>query len=386
MADEFSKARETLAALVAFDTTSRSSNLALIDYADAQLSALGARTTRVMSAGGDKANLFAAIGPDVAGGVALSGHTDVVPVDGQDWATDPWTLTEKDGRLYGRGSCDMKGFLACALSAASRFAAADLERPVYFALSYDEEVGCLGAPAMIEAMAVQLPPINAVIIGEPTDMKVVSAHKGLHSFRVDLHGVEAHSSLVREGACAVTHAVPLLSFLTAEARAMQDAAPTDSPFDPPFGTLTIGRFEGGTAANILAKHAGFDCLVRPAPWDDTRALDARLRVKAAEVEAEMRRFAPGARVVVETRSDAPALKPEPNGAAEQLARRLTGDNQSRVVSYGTEGGQFQAVGFSTVVCGPGSITQAHQPNEFVEIDQLEQAVRFMDGLISHLSR
>jgi len=386
MSDEFLSARETLETLVSFDTTSRSSNLQLIDYAEALLTDLGARTTRLMNASGDKANLFAAIGPEVDGGVALSGHTDVVPVDGQDWATDPWTLTEKDGRLYGRGTCDMKGFIACALSAAPRFAAADLARPVYFALSYDEEVGCLGAPAMIEAMAADLPAIAAVVVGEPTDMKVVSAHKGLHSFRVDIHGFEAHSSLVREGACAVTHAVPLLAFLTDEAKAMEAAAPADSPFDPPFGTLTIGRFEGGTAANILAKHAGFDCLVRPAPWDDARALDARLRVKAAEVEAEMRRSAPQARVVVETRSDAPALKPEPDGAAETLARRLTGDNQSRVVSYGTEGGQFQAVGFSTVVCGPGSIAQAHQPNEFVEIDQLRQGVRFMDGLVSHLSR
>ncbi|MGD2133082.1 MAG: acetylornithine deacetylase [Maricaulaceae bacterium] len=375
-----------LSELVGFPTISSDSNLELIDYAEARLKAAGARTRRVPDATGTKANLFAAIGPEAPGGVVLSGHTDVVPVEGQAWSTDPFTLTERDGRLYGRGSTDMKGFLACALAAADKFAAAGLPRPVYFALSHDEEVGCLGAPAMIEAMAAELPPIEAVIVGEPTEMKVVTGHKGLHSFRVELTGKEAHSSLVREGACASTYAIPLMMSLHEEAAAMEAAAPPDSPFDPPFGTLTVGRMGGGEAVNILTGRAWFEFLIRPAPWDDSNALEARLREKAAEVETHMRRYAPEAKVEVITRSNAPPLKPETDGAAEQLARAITGDNQTRVVSFGTEAGQFQGAGLSTVVCGPGSIAQAHQPNEFIEVSQLRAGLGFMDALVKHMAQ
>lgn len=384
------RARDMLADLVGFPTVSDRSNLALIDYAEAILAKAGARVRRVPNAAGDKAGLFATIGPDAPGGVALSGHTDVVPVAGQDWSSDPFTLTERDGRLYGRGSCDMKGFIACALAAAPAFAAASLKRPIHFAFSYDEEVGCLGAPALIEAIAAELPPIAAVVVGEPTSMKVVTAHKGLHSFRVEITGREAHSSLVRSGVCAVTRAIPLLALLAEEAAAMEAAAPADSPFDPPFGTLTVGQFEGGEAVNILAGRAWFGCLVRPAPWDDSAAIEAKLRARASQIEAEMRAIAPEARVVVETRSHAPPLRPEdptgPGGAAEQLARALTGDNERRAVSYGTEGGQFQSAGFSTVVCGPGSIEQAHQPDEFLDIEQLRGGLRFMGALADHMAR
>jgi acetylornithine deacetylase len=372
--------------LVAFDTTSRNSNLPLIDYVEERLSALGARCERIASADGQKANLHAVIGPETDGGVILSGHTDVVPVDGQDWSTDPWVLTEKGGRLYGRGTCDMKGFGACALALAPEFAKADLKRPVHFAFSYDEEVGCLGAPAMIDVIAQGTPRPSIVIVGEPTDMKVVTGHKGLFSLNVSLEGKEAHSSLVEDGACAVTAAAPLMAWLAEQAQAMREAAPEDSPFDPPYGTLTIGVMQGGTAANILAKSARFETLMRPAPWDDVRAIEAGLRARAVEVEAEMRKHAPEASVSVELRSDVPPLRPEIEGPAEMLARRLTGDNASRTVSYGTEAGQFQAADLSVVVCGPGSIGQAHQPDEFVEISQIGACTDFLQRIVGELSR
>ncbi|MHA6287619.1 acetylornithine deacetylase [Maricaulis sp. CAU 1757] len=373
--------------LVAFDTTSRHSNLALIEHVETQLSSLGARCERIPSADGTKANLHAVFGPAVDGGVILSGHTDVVPVDGQPWTSDPWVLTDKgDGRLYGRGTCDMKGFAAAILALAPRMAQADLERPIHIALSHDEEVGCLGAPALIERIMDGPVKPALVIVGEPTDMKVVTAHKGLFSVVVTLRGREAHSSLVHDGACAVTHAVPLMQYLVDAAARMRAAAPDDSPFDPPFGTLTVGQMSGGTALNILALDAEFGALVRPAPWDDMAALEAGLGERAAAVEAEMRRFAPEASVTVRVRSSVPPLAPEADGAAERLARQLTGDNASRVVSYGTEAGQFQAAGLSVVVCGPGSISQAHQPDEFLAVDQLDACCGFLGRLVERLSR
>lgn len=372
--------------LVAFDTTSRESNLPLIDHVEAYLAGLGARCERIPSEDGRKANLHAIIGPEADGGVVLSGHTDVVPVDGQPWSTDPWVLTERDGLLYGRGTCDMKGFSACILALAPVFAAADLKRPVHIALSFDEEVGCLGAPAMIDRIMETGPKPSIVVVGEPTDMKVVTAHKGLFSMVVKLRGREAHSSLVNDGACAVTHAVPLMQYLVDTAADMRAAAPEDSPFDPPYGTLTVGEMKGGTALNILALEAEFGTLMRPCPWDDPSAIEAGLRERAAEVEARMRESAPEASVSVEVRSSVPAFAPEEDGAAERLARQLTGDNSTRVVSYGTEAGQFQAAGLSVVVCGPGSISQAHQPDEFVAIDQLDQCCRFLERMVGVLRR
>ncbi|MEP3073590.1 acetylornithine deacetylase [Maricaulis sp.] len=367
--------------LVAFDTTSRNSNLPLIDHVEAKLAALGAVCERIPNADGTKANLHARFGPAVDGGVILSGHTDVVPVDGQPWSTDPWSLTEKDGLLYGRGTCDMKGFSACILALAPAFAAAELKKPVHIALSYDEEVGCLGAPALIDRIMEGPVKPAIVVVGEPTDMKVVTAHKGLFSLTVKLRGREAHSSLVKDGACAVTHAVPLMQYLVDAAEKMEAAAPADSPFNPPYGTLTIGQMQGGTALNILALEAEFASLMRPAPWDDVKAIEKGLRERAAAIEAKMREGAPEARIEIKVRSDVPAFAPEVDGAAERLARQLTGDNSTRVVSYGTEAGQFQAAGLSVVVCGPGSISQAHQPDEFVAIDQLDQCCVFMEKLV-----
>ena len=373
-----------LGELIAHDTTSRNSNLAFIADVEARLSALGARCERTSNADGSKANLHAMIGPDVEGGVVLSGHTDVVPVDGQAWSSDPFAMEERGGLLYGRGTCDMKGFIACALIAADGFAKSDLKRPVHFAFSYDEEVGCLGAPAMIEKIVANAPRPAACIVGEPTGMKVVTGHKGLYSVRVEITGKEAHSSLVDDGACAVTNAIPLMAYLYDQAAKWRASAPAESPFNPPFGTITIGQMGGGTAANILAREAWFESLMRPAPWDDAHAVGLELRERARAVEVEMRRHAPEARVEVHQRSSVPPLRPDANSPAERLARQLTGDNATRTVSFGSEAGQFQHAGIPTVVCGPGSITQAHQPDEFLSLQQLDACLDFMNRLNARL--
>lgn len=379
-----SAARTTLADLVAFDTTSHRSNLDLIAYAEARLAARGARMIRIPDATGAKANLFASIGPQEPRGVVLSGHTDVVPADAAAWTSDPFTLAARDGRLYGRGTADMKAFVALALTAVDEFADAPLTRPIHLALSYDEEVGCLGAPSMITRMGDSLPGGEVVIVGEPTDMTVISAHKGVTILDVALIGAEGHSSAPHQGACAVTHMIPLLQVMRELEAQMRAAAPADSPFDPPAGTLTVGVVHGGSAANILAAKAGFTSQIRPAPWDDVDAIIARVRAEAETVQAAMRQGAPNASVRVTVRASAPPLAPDPMSEAEELARALTGDNTPRAASYAAEAGQFQNAGYSAVLCGPGSINQAHQPDEYISEAQFALGARFMVDLGARL--
>ncbi len=383
-ADE-AKLREILATLIGFDTVSRNSNLQLIDWVEGYLGALGAVCARVVNDDGKKANFYASLGPMVPGGLVLSGHTDVVPVDGQNWTSDPFSLTQKDERYYGRGTCDMKGFIACALTAASDFARADLARPVHFAFSYDEEVGCLGAPSLIEAIARNLPKPAAVLVGEPTDMRVVGAHKGQNSYRVCVYGKEAHSSLPHKGASAVMAAGLLMAELDGIAKDLQRSADPHNPFDPPYGTLTIGLVRGGTAVNIIARECTFHWDLRPLPSDDCAAIEARFTRKVHEIEAQMRKTAPDARIEFERMTSAPPLAADLQSAAEHIARLLTGDNQSRTVSYTTEAGHFQRAGFPAVVCGPGSIEQAHKPDEYVEISQLNLCLKTLRKLPQHLS-
>ncbi|PVM74038.1 acetylornithine deacetylase [Caulobacter radicis] len=380
------RAVDILARLVSFDTTSRGSNLALIEWVEVYLSDLGVASRRVPNADGTKSNLMASIGPAVEGGVVLSGHTDVVPVDGQPWSSDPWTLTERDGRLYGRGTCDMKGFLALALAAAPDLVAGDLKRPVHLAFSYDEEVGCLGAPDMIDVIARDLPRPALIVVGEPTDMVAVQAHKGIASYWVTVTGREAHSSLTHLGVSANMVAVKLMSHLVELSERLERQADPASPFMPKGATLTIGQVNGGTAVNILARQCLFVFDLRTPPGLDPQAILADFFALADRLDAEVRAKAPEGGVKVEVRSLTPSFAPEPNGVAEAFARRMAGDNgPARVAPYAAEAGQFQGAGFSTVICGPGSIDQAHQPDEYVEIAQMERGAQFMRRLIDDLA-
>jgi acetylornithine deacetylase len=377
---------EILAKLVAFDTTSRGSNLALIAFVEAELGKLGVSGRRVPNEDGTKANLYATIGPMTEGGVILSGHTDVVPVDGQAWTSDPFTLTPRNARLYGRGTCDMKGFLALALAAAPDLAKAPLARPVHLAFSYDEEVGCLGAPSMIEAMARELPRPRAVIVGEPTNMEAVRGHKGISAYKVTVTGKEAHSSLTHLGVSAVMAAIKLMGQLAELSERLAREADPASPFLPRGATLTVGQVNGGTAVNILARECVFWFDLRCPPGLDPETILQPFYAAARQLNAELQARAPEAGVRIERRSATPGLAPETDGEAENLARLLAGDNgPGRVVSYAAEAGQFQGAGFSTVICGPGSIDQAHQPDEYVELSQMQRGAQFMGRLIEAMT-
>ena len=379
---EIAPTLDILARLIAFDTTSRNSNLALVEWVEAFLRERGIESRRVANADGSKANLYARIGPDVAGGVVLSGHTDVVPIDGQPWTSDPWVLTERGGKLYGRGTADMKSFLALALAHVDQMLATQLQRPVILAFSYDEEIGCLGAPSMIAELAALAEKPSAVIVGEPTLMKVVSAHKGVRSFLVEVTGREAHSSLPDQGVSAVMEALKLMQLvaeIAEEARGVSHAH-----FNPPGPTLTIGRVEGGTASNILARRCEFIWDLRCPAQAQGDAIEARFRAAAAELDAAIKARAPEAGVTVTRRSNTPGLAIAPDSEAEALARALTGDNETRAVAYAAEAGLFQRAGLAAVICGPGSIEQAHQPDEWIETAQIEEGAVFMRRLIERL--
>ena len=352
---------------------------------EAFLAERGIASWRVANAEGDKASLFALIGPAVEGGVVLSGHTDVVPVDGQNWTSDPWRLAERDGKLYGRGAADMKSFLALALAHVGPTLAAELKRPIILAFSYDEEVGCLGAPDLISTLIDALPKPEAVIVGEPTDMKVVSAHKGISSFRVLVEGREAHSSQVESGVSAVMEALKLMQVVADLGEDARERADPNTLFSPPGATMTIGRVEGGTAINILAKRCEFGFDLRSPDSDETEQI-TRLFLKAASaLDAEIKVRAPEGGVAVTPRSNVPGLRPALDSAAETLARALTGDNGIAGASYAAEAGLFQRAGVPAVLCGPGSILQAHQPDEWIATDQIEEGARFMRRLIERLA-
>jgi acetylornithine deacetylase len=383
MSDGVGATLEILARLIAFDTTSRNSNLALIEWVEAFLAARGIASSRVANADGAKANLYALVGPACEGGVVLSGHTDVVPVDGQFWSSDPWTLSARGDKLYGRGTADMKTFLALALAHIDAAQAAPLRAPLILAFSYDEEVGCLGAPALIEEIVRALPRPAAVIVGEPTNMKVVSAHKGVRSFVVEIVGREGHSSLPDGGVSAIMEAHKLMSLIVAigeEARAA-----THAHFVPPGPTLTIGRIEGGTAANILARRCALVFDLRCPEVAEAEAIETRFRTVAEHLDADIKRRAPEGGVTVTRRSSTPGLAVARDSAAETLARALTGDNETRAASYAAEAGLFQRAGIPAILCGPGSIEQAHQPDEWIERAQIEEGARFMHKLIARLN-
>jgi acetylornithine deacetylase len=373
--------------LVAFDTVSRNSNLAFIGFVQELLKGHGVESRLVYNEEKTKANLLATVGPDVAGGIVLSGHTDVVPVDGQDWHTDPFSVVAKDGRLYGRGTADMKCFLAIALAALEEMKAAPLKTPLHFAFSYDEEVGCAGVPSLIRLLNKELPAPRAVIVGEPTDMKVVSAHKGITGVRTIVTGHESHSSQIHRGVSAVMVAAELILYLRGLSEEAAAKGPHNALFEPPHTTLTANVITGGTAINIMAGSCEFQWDVRALPEDDPDKYIRRFMDHCAqEVLPRMRAIAPGCNIETIPRAGTPALKPERESEAERLCRMLTGDNVTRAVAFAAEAGQFQQTGLSTVICGPGSISQAHQPNEYIEISQVEAGTRFMHDLIRHLAR
>ncbi len=374
-----------IARLVGFDTVSRRSNMALIDWVRDHLAEHGVESRVVPSADGSKANLFATIGPAEEGGVVLSAHTDVVPVDGQPWDTDPFTLNERDGRLYGRGTADMKSFPAVALALLPEMLAAKLKRPLHLALSYDEEVGCLGAPAMIERMTAELPRPSAVIVGEPTSMGVVLAHKGCYVLRTTVTGHEVHSSQIDRGVSAVMVAARLVSLIADMAEENIAAADPTCGFDPPFTTLHVGTIEGGTAPNITARQCSFLWDIRPLPGDDWTRYRDRFAAECDRLLAKMRRISPDCDIRTEQLAGVPGLSPEPAGTAAQLCHALTGRNDTGMVSFAAEAGQFQEAGLSTVLCGPGSIDQAHQPNEYIDIAQVTACERFIRDLVGRLA-
>ena len=352
---------------------------------DDTLSAAGFTCTRVDRNG--TPNLFARWGDKTTTRtLGFNGHTDVVPVEGQPWDTDPYAVTERDGKYFGRGTCDMKGFDALAIWALVEAQHAPLTRPLQIALSFDEEIGCTGAPPMIEAMQQHLPKGSAVIVGEPSLMKAVTGHKGGIGFDTHVVGFEVHSSLVHIGVNAIMFGAKLIDWANAVNAENMAATPNDiaALFEPPFTTAHVGMISGGTAHNITAKDCRFAMDFRVVAGEDKNDWAARYREKVAEVEAQMQAIVPQTRIDISERFDVPGLRPEEDGEAEGLVRQITGDNGTHVVSYGTEAGQFQNAGYSAVICGPGSIEQAHQPNEFISVAEFEAGHQFMRDLLTRL--
>jgi len=378
---------EIMEKLISFPTVSRDTNIPLIDWVAEYLDSHGIESHRYVDPEQPKHALFAHVGPWEEGAIVLSGHTDVVPVDGQPWDSDPFAVIEKDGKYYGRGTCDMKGFDALALWALVEGKYGALKRPLQIALSFDEEVGCTGAPPMIKAMQPVLPKGAAAIIGEPSTMQAVTGHKGGTGFDTHVVGFEVHSSLLHTGVNAIMAGAKLIEWANEMNTANMAAKPTAlaAMFDPPFTTVHVGMIQGGTAHNITAKDCKFAMDFRVVPGEDKNFWATAYLKKVREVEAQMQAVVPETEIRISDRFDVPGLQPEKDGMAETLVRQITGDNASHKVSYGTEAGQFQEAGYSAVICGPGDIAQAHQPNEFIEVAQFNAGHDFMRKLLGRLS-
>jgi acetylornithine deacetylase len=372
--------------LVSFDTTSTASNLALINFVADYLAALGIDSHLIHDESGEKANLYATIGPRDVPGIVLSGHTDVVPVDGQAWDTDPFEVVEKENRLYGRGTSDMKSFIAIALAMAPDFATRDLKTPVHFALSFDEEVGCLGAPLMIRKMDQLGAKPRAVIVGEPTQMSVVNAHKGVYSFITTVKGLERHSSETHRGVNAIAYGAELVNFLTTVGEEMRDQqSDPESGFDPPFTTVHVGTMQGGTAQNIVPLNCIFSWEYRLMPGEDASDIRNRFQAHVERVVLpKMHAVDETTAIETEVRAVVPGLVPEDGSAAEALVLALARKNSTEVVAYGTEAGQFQEAGNQAVICGPGSIAQAHKPNEYIDLGEVRACEIFMRRLLDEV--
>ncbi len=372
---------EMIARLIAFDTTSRNSNLELMAFVVDYLKTLGVESQLVHNDEGTKANLYATLGPPDRAGIALSGHTDVVPVDGQDWHTEPFQVVEKDGRLYGRGTSDMKSFIGVCLALAPEFLAREIATPLHFAFSYDEEIGCVGVRGLIEALAKRPLKPSAVIVGEPTEMKVIRAHKGKLSYRCHVRGHEAHSSLAHAGVNAVEAAAEAVAYLKTMARRYREQGPFDAEFVPPYTTVHTGTMRGGTALNIVPRDCSFEFEFRHLPEDDPdRLLDELKRHVATHIEPEMRATHAETGFRFEAMSHIPGLATDEDADIVQLVKALTGRNTTGKVAFGTEAGLFQNGGMPAVVCGPGSIEQAHKPDEFIAREQIDLCEAFLRRL------
>ena len=377
--------RQLLAKLVSFPTVSLDTNLPLIYFVRDYFAQHGIDSLVIPNEDGTKAGLIAQVGPNVVGGVALSGHSDVVPVEGQDWTTDPWTLVEKNDRLYGRGTCDMKGFVALAMAAMVKANLMDLQRPLQFALSRDEEIGLLGAPDVANGLLDHFAKVDAVIVGEPTEMKVVTGHKSCDDLQFHVRGYEVHSSRLHEGVSAVMCAARFVEWVRQQNIESQDKIPSATAvlYDPPFTTLHVGKINGGTADNITAKDCYFSIDLRCVGDERTEDWLVKIQQQIETIEAEMKAVHPDAFFNIHVMRG-PAVVPEVEGQAEALARLLTGDNGSHTVSYGTDGGHFQKQGFSVVICGPGSIAQAHKPDEFIELSEINAGTMMLERLLENL--
>jgi acetylornithine deacetylase len=370
---------ELLERLVAFDTTSHKSNLALISFIESYLIHCKVANRRVLSEDGTKANLFATIGPQGVPGVALSGHTDVVPVDGQEWATDPFRLADLGDTVAGRGTADMKGFLACVLAAVPEFCARNLKTPIHLAFSYDEEVGCTGVRPMIAEFGAGLTKPRMVIVGEPTSMAVVDAHKGPMRWHVEVKGRAVHSSMAHLGVNAVTYAARMIAELARiEERLKAEVSPR---FDPPYATLQVTRLEGGTASNIIPVSAWFGFEVRALPTTDVARVERELRAFAGQkCLPEMRKIAPESLISITQTNQVAPFNATPGSELTALALKLAGQNETFAVSYATEAGLFQEAGSASIICGPGDIAQAHTANEWIAKSELEKCSAFLSRL------
>ncbi len=377
---------ELLERLVAFDTTSSRSNLPLIEFVETYLADHGISSRRIPDADGTKANLLATIGPTDIPGIILSGHTDVVPVEGQDWSSDPFALVERDGRLYGRGTADMKSFDAAVLAAVPRMVATDLQVPIHIALSHDEEVGGLGARDLVAALS-DLPALPAFcVVGEPTSMRVVTAHKGITTFRVSVRGFERHSSEAPLAVNAVEYAARLIVFIEDLAAEIARSGPFEDGYPVMHTTVHVGPVSGGTALNIVPGSAGFVFEIRNLPDEDPQSIVDRIREHAERLTAAMRTVHPDTGIEITDTAYLPGLAtPAVTGIARWISE-LTGQMSFAKVAYGTEAGLFANAGIPSVVCGPGDIAQAHRPDEYVTREQLEQADRFIDRVIEWVTR
>lgn len=377
--------RELLAKLVAFDTTSRNSNLALIDFVRDYLDRLGVSSRLVTDEAGGKANLYATLGREDIGGIMLSGHTDCVPVDGQAWSSDPFALIERDGRYFGRGTADMKAFIACVLALAPEFLARpSAALPVHLALSYDEEVGMLGAKRLITQMRDMPVRPQRCVVGEPTGMQVIVAHKGKLSVRCEVKGLECHSALTHTGVNAVEAAAEVVAYLKGAARRFRDNGPYDADYTPPYATVHTGVIKGGIALNVVPKECSFSFEFRFLPQQDPAAFLAEVtRYAETALLPEMRAVFPGAAFVWHSLSEYPALIDSDNKSFAQAARALCGclALTPGKVSFGTEAGLYQELGIAAIVCGPGSIEQAHKPDEYIAVSQIAACEDFLRRLV-----